>query len=393
VLDGSVRTSGKRLRLTAQLIDVANGYHLWSERFDREMEDVFAIQDEISSNIVSALELTLIGAPPAAPARRHSANIDAGHLYLTGQHNWNRREKDSLRNSARYFEEAVRLDPDYGLAHVGIADAYTSLGIYGYEPREAEEKSKQALARALSLDEGLAEAHAALALNRFYFDWDWAGSQRALDHALALSPDYVLALCWYGFLLACTGRHEESLEMTQRARQLDPLSQYAYMSMGVSYYVWGRLADAAEAYQQSLEIDPDYLASHYFLGGVLSADGQHARAIEVLERGAYLSDRSSFYLGWLGNAYGLAGRTDDARGVVLELTERAAGEYVAPTTFAMIHAGLGDGDETMAWLERAYSGRDPMCVWLRFALFRNMYGDPRFVDLLGRMKLPPPKTT
>jgi len=390
VLDGSVRTSGKQLRLTAQLINVADGYHVWSERYDREMEDVFAIQDDISASIVGALELQLVGAPAAKTARRHSENIEAYHLYLKGQHNWYRREKDSLLNAAKFFGQAVQKDPTYALAHVGVGDAYTSLGIYGYEPREAETKSKQALATALSLDPDLAEAHAAMGLNRFYFDWDWAGSQRALDRALALSPDYVLALCWRGFLLGCTGRQEESLEMMQRARKLDPLSPYTHMCVGVSHYVWGHFEEAGEAYRQSLEIEPDYLGSHYFLGGVHSAAGNHEKAIAVLERGAYLSGRSSFYLGWLGNVYAVAGRADSARGVIQELESRAGREYVAPTNFAMIHAGLGEIDQAMAWLEKAYTGRDPMCVWLRFPIFRNMRGDARFADLLGRMKLPAP---
>ena len=390
VLDGSVRTSGQHLRLTAQLINVADGYHVWSERYDREMEDVFAIQDEISASIVRALELKLVGASASKPARRHSENIEAYHWYLKGRHNWYRREKDSLINAARFFERAAEQDPAYALAHAGIGDAYTSLGIYGYEPRVAEAKSKQALATALSLDPDLAEAHAAVGLNRFYFDWDWAGSQRALGQALALSPDYVLALCWYGFLLGCTGRHEEAVEMMQRARHLDPLSPYTHMCVGTSHFVWGHLEEAEEALRHSLEIEPDYLASHYFLGGVRSAAGKHDEAVAVLERGAYLSGRSSFYLGWLGNACAMAGRTDAARGVIRELQTRAEREYVAPTDFAMIHAGLGEIDQAMAWLEKAYTGRDPMCVWLRFPIFRSMRGDGRFADLLGRMRLPPP---
>jgi TolB-like protein/Flp pilus assembly protein TadD len=390
VLDGSVRTSGKRLRVTAQLVNVADGYHVWSERYDREMEDVFSIQDDISASIVRALQLTLVGAPTETTARRHSADIEAYHLYLKGQHNWYRRERDSLQKAARFFEQAVARDPRYALAHVGISDAYASLGIYGYEPREAETKSKRALATALALDERSAEAHASLGLNAFYFDWDWVGSQRALERALALSPDYVLALCWYGFLLACTGRHQESLEMTRRAQTLDPLSPYAHMCVGVSHYVAGRFEEAARAYEQSLEISPDYLASHYFLGGVHSVIGNHDRAIALLERGASLAERSSFYLAWLGNVYGMAGRNDEAMSLFQELKTRAGTEYVAPTAFAMIHAGCGDADQAIVWLEQAHADRSPMSVWLSFPMYRRLHPDPRFTDFFRRMKLPPP---
>lgn len=218
VLEGSVRTAGDRLRVTAQLINVEDNSHLWSERYDRQKEDVFAIQDDISQRIVEALRIRLVEGWKAQPAKRHSDNVEAYHLYLKGQHNWYRRESDSLQKAAAFFEEAARKDPAYALAHVGLANACSSLGYYGMEPLGALEKARGAVDRALSLDGDLAEAHAARGLMQMWLLWDWGGAERSFQ--ASIDPEDVLARCWYSFLLDALGRHAEALPMAESALAL-----------------------------------------------------------------------------------------------------------------------------------------------------------------------------
>lgn len=386
VLEGSVRTAGKRIRLTAQLVNVADGYQLWSERYDREIEDIFAIQDEISESIVGALKIKLVGGSDKK-SQRHSSDIEAYQAYLKGQHNWYKRERDSLLKAAHFFEQAVEKDPSYVLALVAAGDAYTGLGIYGYPPEEAATKSKAALTKALAIDDGLAEAHAAMGLSRFYFDWDWEKSEHEYERALELNPGYVNTYSWYAILLAATGRFDGAFAMGRQGQELDPLSPYAIASAGIPYYAAGRHHEAIVEFEKAREIESDFLMAHYFLGGAYGATGRHEESIAILERAVMLSDRTSTHLATLGWAYGAASRRADAERVLRELEERAQQEYVAPIDMAMIWSGLGDDDKCLVWLEESYRGRDPMMVWLRFPMFDHVRSDARFHDFMHRMNL------
>ncbi len=388
VLEGSVRTAGKRLRVTTQLVNVKDGYHLWSERYDRQMEDVFDIQDEISESIVNALRVKLVGRKE--PARgRHTSNLEAYHLYLKGQHNWYRRASDSLQKAAQFFEEAAEKDPSYVLAHTGLTNAYSSLGYYGLHHDIAYPKAKAAIERARSINDNLAEVQAALGLMQLWLELDWEGSEQSFKKAISIDPEYVLVHCWYSFLLNGMGRNEEALRMAERARDLDPLSPYTNSSLGFSLFRQGRHEDAIRATQKALEMEPDFLYTHWVLGGAYTLNAQHDEAISVLERGATLSERASYYLSWLAWCYGVAGRRDRALDIIEELDERSRTEHVAACFFAWAYAGLNDAVQTMDWLDKAVIDQDAQLSILGgLPIFDNLSSDPRFQRLLERLKLP-----
>ena len=387
VLEGSVRTAGQRLRVTAQLINVDDSSHVWSERYDRQMEDVFAIQDEISGNIVDALRVRLVGEGKPGLEKRHTDDVEAYHLYLKGQHNWYRRESDSLHRAASFFGKAAGKDPGYALAHVGLANAYSSLGYYGMEPALAREKARDAVDRALAIDQGLAEAHAARGLMQMWLLWDWAGSEESFERSIRGNPDDVLAHGWYSFLLGSTGRHARALEMAERALALDPLSPYANTCLGLSLFGAGRIDDAIASLGRALEMDPDFLYTLWVLGGVYSGSARHDEAVAVLERAVTLSDRGAYYLTWLAHACGQAGRHEQAESLIGELTERSREGYVSPTFFAWAFAGLGDTASALTWVERACEERNPPLVMHQETLLRSLHAEPRFRAVRERMGL------
>jgi len=387
ILEGSVRTAGDRLRVTIQLVNVEDGYHAWSDRYDRKMEDVFDIQDEISEAVVEALRVRLVGGETPGSARR-TTSIEAYHLYLKGQHNWYRREKDSLLKAARFFEEASRIDPDYVLAHTGLANSYSSLGYYGMEQSVAYPKAKAAIDRAWAIDENAAEVHAAKGLMQFWLELNWKGSEQSFKRSLELDPDCVLARCWYGFLLDGLGRGAEGLAMAERACELDPLSSYVNSCVGLSLSQQGRHEEAIQVSNKALDMEPDFLFTHWVLGGALSGCARHEEAIEILERGVDLSGRASHYLGWLAWAYGAAGRREQALSILQELQEKSRTKHVSAMFFAWAYAGLGDANETFDWLDRVPAERSPQTGLLAsIQPLITLRSDPRFNRLLEELNL------
>jgi len=352
------------------------------------MEDVFDIQDEISGSIVNALRVKLVGRKEPAQGR-HTSNLEAYHLYLKGQHNWYRRASDSLQKAAQFFEEAAQKDPTYVLAHTGLTNAYSSLGYYGLHHDIAYPKAKAAIERARSIDDNLAEVQAALGLMQLWLELDWEGSEQSFKKAISVDPEYVLVHCWYSFLLNGMDRNEEALRMAERARDLDPLSPYTNTSVGFSLFRQGRHEDAIRATQKALEIEPDFLYTHWVLGGAYTLNAQHDEAISVLERGATLSERASYYLSWLAWSYGVAGRREQAMAIIQELHERSRTEHVAASFFAWAYAGLDDADQTIDWLDKSFAERGPQLNMVGgLPILDTVRSDPRFHDLLGRLKLP-----
>ncbi len=389
ILEGSVRTAADRLRVTAQLIRVDDSSHLWSERYDRQKEDVFAIQDDISERIVEALRIRLVGKEKAGPGRRHTNDVEAYHLYLKGQHNWYRREADSLKKAAGFFEEAARRDPGYALAHVGLANAYSSLGYYGMEPAAAREHATAAVDRALALDDDLAEAHAARGLLQTWLLWDWDGAERSFKASIDTNPEYVLARCWYSFLLDVTYRHEDALPMAESALALDPLSPYVNTSLAQVLLHQGQYDGAIESLNRALEMEPDFLYTLWVLGGTYIGAGRHEEAISVLDKAATLSGRAPHYLGWLAFGYGKAGRREQTLGIIEELSERAREEYVAPTFFAWAYSGLGETEKALGWIEKALEERSPPLSMHHTTLFGDLRSSEPFREIRRRMALTP----
>jgi serine/threonine protein kinase/tetratricopeptide (TPR) repeat protein len=389
ILEGSVRTAGDRLRVTAQLIRVDDSSHVWSQRYDRQKEDVFAIQDEISEHLVDALRVRLVGEGRAEPVRRHTDDVEAYHLFLKGQHNWYRRESDSLQKAAAFFEEAARKDPAYALAHVGLANAYSSLGYYGMEPVAALEKARAAVERALALDDRLAEAHSARGLMQMWLLWDWEGAEQSFKASIERSPEHVLGRCWYSFLLGSTDRQTESLRMAESALALDPLSPYVITCLGLSHFNQGENERAIEVVRGALDMEPGFLYTHWVLGGACARSGRHEEALSVLEKAVALSGRAPYYLGWLVYAYGAAGRHEEGLAIVEELKERAGREYVAPTFLAWAFTGLGEREEALTWIEKAYETQSPPLAMHHATLLGDLRSEERFREIRRRMKLDP----
>jgi TolB-like protein/Flp pilus assembly protein TadD len=379
VLEGSVRTAGKRLRVTAQLVNVADGYHIWSERYDRQMEDVFAIQDDITDNIVEVLRGKLVAGAPGHRERDQPASPEAYHLYLKGQHNWFRRDKDSLVKAAGFFEEAARQDPSYVLAHVGVANAYTSLGFYGARQSVVAEKAHAAIERALALDPHRPETRAALAFMHHWIDGDLAGAEAEYKRALDRRKDLVLARCWYSFLLSSLGRGPEAVACVDAALVQDPLSPYVHMASGYAWLHAGDLGAAISALEQARRRDGTFLTPLWIGALAYVRAGRTKDAVAALETAATVAGRSPFYLAALAWGYAAAGRRADASALVAELQRRAQSEFVAPGFLAWPLGALGENDGAFEWLERSWQERDShLRVLLLTSFYDGLRADPRF---------------
>ncbi|HEY7028913.1 MAG TPA: protein kinase [Gemmatimonadales bacterium] len=363
VLEGSVRRAGRRLRVAVQLTDVDNGFHLWSDSFNRELEDVFAIQDEISRAIVNALRVRLLGPKPGAePARtlvrRATDDIEAYSAYLKGRHFWNRRSETDLRKGLEFFQQAMARDPNYALAHAGIADSYAILGFYCMmPPMEAFPAAKAAALKALEIDPTLAEPHPTLAYCAMYHDWDWAEAEREFRTAIELNPGYSTAHQWYGNFMAVMGRREECVAEFEQAVGLDPLSGLKISAVGWGYYFGRQWTESIAQCSRALELDPNLAVAHWWLGQALVQVGEFDRAIAELEEGAHLSNRNSVGLGVLGNCLARAGQHSRAREILKELYALERERYVSSYDIASVLAGLGEIDVALDRLERGFKER------------------------------------
>ncbi|MBA2354453.1 MAG: protein kinase [Acidobacteria bacterium] len=387
VLEGSVRKSGTRLRVTAQLVDVGNGYHIWSERFDSEVEDVFAVQDEIARRVVDALRVKLLGDADQPLVLRHTDNLEAYHDYLMGRHC--RFTLYDIRRAIESFERAAQRDPGYARAHAALADCFNVLGLYGALPSHAASARARASAmRALESDPTLAEAHAALAQGLFLFDWDWAGAEREFRHALELEPASVETRCWYGYFLAATGRPDAGLAEVRTTGDRDPLSAYAASYASVILYV-ARHYDAAilEA-QRALAIQPGFGVAVNSLALTYAALGRFGEALEHAEMLVDVGGRTAHALQTLGMVLARSGRQDKARAILGELEQRARAAYVSAICQADIHAALGETDAAFALLEQAWTERAPTLHTLRFESSDSLRSDPRWDDLVQRLAFP-----
>jgi TolB-like protein/Tfp pilus assembly protein PilF len=391
VLEGSVRKWKDKLRVTAQLIEVEDGYHLWSETFDRELEDVFSIQEEIAQAIVDTLKLQLLGRAPDRLVKRYTDDVEAYNLYLKGRYCWNKRTEEGLKASVRYFERAAERDSDYALAHAGLADAYAVLGIaeYGFmPPRSVMPRAKEAALRALSIDDQLPEAQTQVAHIRAFFEWDWTQAEADFLKAMEIDPQYAFAMHWYASFLCAMGRHEEAVAMEKKARSVEPLSLIINKNVGTILYYAGRHDEALREYRKALEMEPDFARTHFFLGMQLSVAGQHDQAIAELETALKLDPGNSVILAVLGYAYGMAGKAPEAADVVRRLEEARRRSYVPAMNLAIVHAGRDDPDPVFEWLDAAYEERSSWLTSLKVEpMFERLRPDPRFDALARRIGL------
>jgi serine/threonine protein kinase/tetratricopeptide (TPR) repeat protein len=387
VLEGSVRKSGNRIRITAQLVAAADGSHFWSERYDREMTDVFAIQDEISLAIAEKLRVSLARGQPQA--KRYRDNVEAYNLVLKGHYYVNKWTPEALAKGKQYFEQAIAEDQNYALAWGGLAEYYYALGWFGYmRPKPAYDQSNQAIMKALELDETIAGVHALAGLLRAY-ESDWKGADREFRRALELDPQSVDAWASYDFsYLVPMGRLHEAIAGTRKALERDPLSPFLQFRLGLWYYYTRQWDRAMEQCRNALDLDPHYMPAHLLKGDLCREMGKPEESIRAYETLTKLMGRSAFALGHLGCAYATAGRISEARNLLKELQELDRKTYVGPYSFALIYYALGEIDKAIDFFEKMVDARDSFFLHLGVnPAFSPLRSHPRFQALLRKMNL------
>ncbi|MFL5489892.1 MAG: BTAD domain-containing putative transcriptional regulator [Gemmatimonadales bacterium] len=388
VLEGSVRRAGDRLRITAQLINAKDGYHLWAESYDRDLHDVFAVQDEIAQAIVGALRVTLSGEATSMVVRP-TADLTAYDLYLKGRHAVNQRTGASLVQAGDYFEQAIARDPRFAQAYAGLADAYVLLPGYSVSnSSEAWPKGRAAAERALALDSTLAEAHTTLAYGKFLFESDWRAAEKGFHRAIALSPDYATAHHWYGDFLGGRGNLEGYLQEIRRAQALDPLSPQIGTEVGRALYALRRNDQAVTQLQQVLRADPAFAGAHVTLGRVYIEQSRMAEAIGEFQRAVELRGGNALDVAYLASGYAVAGKRSEAQGLLVELEGRSRREHVPPTVLAIVHIGLGQDERAFDLLDRAVAEHDGwFAEFIFYPTFDPLRSHPRYAALLQALGL------
>ena len=390
VLEGSVRKMGDQLRITAQLIDVESGYHLWSEQFDRQLDDIFAIQNEIATNIAERLEVTIGGAAPGP--RLQTDNVEAYEFYLKGRALLYQRGM-AMFQARECFEHALALDPQYALAHAGLADSYSILGYFGLiAPPEAWAPARKAAEHAAALAPDLAEAHNALAIIAFVRDWDWATTGREFRRSLELNPSYVQARCWYAmaYLQGTREDHQAAIAETRVAVDIDPLSPYAHTMLGYVLTSAGRTEEALEEARRGAESDPDSYWGQFVLATAYHSAARLSEAEGAYQLALSASKRHPLALANLGRLYADWEKPADAAAVDAELMTRSGQEYVQPVTVALAAACAGRTEEALGLLQQACEERDPWLAWgaLTSPWFERLRALPEYEVILTQMKLP-----
>ena len=388
VLEGSVRKSGNRLRITVQLVNATDGYHLWSERYDREIKDIFDVQDEITLAVVDALKLKLLGAAKAAVLKRnHTEDPAAYEAYLKGRYYWNRRTAENLKKAIDQFTAATERDPNYAFAYAGLADCYVVLNQYAGTPlSQSMPLAKVCAERAIAIDDQLAEPHAALGtLHRQ--SWQWAEAEREYRRAIELNPNYATAYHWYSLFLRSLGRFDESASMTKRAHEIDPLSSVIGNMISTMYQLQNDYEAGIASGLKIVELDPTFSLAYHYLGLAYLKTGRTAEAFANLEKAVELSNRASEDLLFLGYGYGVTGRRTEAMAIVAELEEKYSRQESNGKNVAAVYAGLGEKDKAFEWLEKDFQAKGDL-GFIRWDIpYESLRDDPRYKDLLKRMGL------
>lgn len=390
VLMGRVVQHGDELSISIELVDTRDNSHLWGEHYNRKLSDILVVQGEISQKISAKLRLKLEGEEEKLLTKRHTENTEAYQLYLMGRYYWNKRTPESLKKGIEYFQQAIDLDPKYALAYAGLADSYSLLGDYGaLPPREVYPKAEAAAARALRIDDQLAEAHTSLAHARL-FEWDWSGAEREYKRAIELKPNYATAHQWYANSLIAVGRFTEALTETKRAMEIDPLSLIINEVAGRHLYLAGQYEEAIEQQHQTLELDSNFIPAHAALGMAYVQKAMYEQAIAEFQKAIDLSGGNPDYIAELGHAYAASGERIKAQKVLDELKVLSKRRYVSPYSIARVCASLGEKDQAFAWLRKAYAEGNSELIFVKVEpVFKVIRSDWRFAELLKLVGLPP----
>jgi len=393
VVEGSVERAGNRVRITAQLIRAATDQHLWAENYERELKDVLVLQDQVARSIAREIQVKLTPLEEARLRSPRVVNPTAYELYLKGRYFWVKRTPDSVQKAIGLFGQAIDADPTYASAYSGLADCYMSLGfsfdVGSLPPNEAIPKAKAAVAKAIDIDDSLAEAHNTLAFMKLNYDWDFPGAEKEFRRSLELNPGYANARHWYAHYLIAARRPDESLAESNRALELDPLSPIMSVHLGWLDYYLRQYERAIEQLNKTLELDPNYGLAHWYIGLVKEQQGRYAEALDALARAEGLLKGNLVVQSDRAHALAVSKRTREAEEALRNLLALAPSRYVNPVEVALIHVGLGHPNEAFRWLDRAYTERSDLLVYLdvdpRLDPIRS---DPRFAALVRRVGLP-----
>jgi TolB-like protein/DNA-binding winged helix-turn-helix (wHTH) protein/Flp pilus assembly protein TadD len=389
VLTGSVKQIGDRLIINVSLDDAKDNRRIWGEQYVRKFADILDVQNEIAQEVSSNLRLKLTGADERQLAKRYTDNVEAYQLYLKGMYLWKKHTQEDLQKGIEYFNQAIEKDPNYALAYCGLSASHGVLGNAYLPPNDNFPKAKAYAAKALAIDDTLAEAHAAMGAVRLFYEWDWVETEKEFKRAQALNPNHGDGHQLYAAYLEAAGRFDEARAAAKRASELDPLSAMFDMEVGITFYYARRYDEAIAQFEKTLNLEPRYVDAYQFLGQAYEQKKMFAQAIATYQKGIAQAERNPSLVALLGHAYALAGERNKARQTLDELREMSKHNYVSPYLFAVVYAGLGDKDQTFAWLDKAFQDRSYFLIWLKVEpQFDSLRDDSRFQDLLRRVGLP-----
>ncbi|MEK6322716.1 MAG: protein kinase [Acidobacteriota bacterium] len=388
VLMGRVRQMGDRLNIQVDLVDATTGAQLWGEEYERKVSDVLAVKQAIAREVTEKLRLRLSGEEQRRLVRRDTTNAEAYQFYLKGRYYWNKRTAEGLKKAIEQLQQSVDKDPNYALAYVGLADCYLLLEFYAGAPAsEMLPKAKVYAQRALQLDDTLAEAHTSLAHINDLF-WQFGEAEQEYQRALSLNPNYPTAHHWYSLHFRTLGQLDEALAEIKRAQELDPLSLVISENVSATYRLKGNLDAAIEQVRRVIELDPNFPGVHRELGQVYLRQRRYPEAIAEFQKAVDLSGRASVHLSSLGYCYAVVGKRGEALAITKELEEKYARREASGYDMAGMYAGLGEKDQTFAWLDKAYQTRSGLLIFVTSdPPFDSLRSDPRYADLLRRMGL------
>ncbi|MBA3767411.1 MAG: tetratricopeptide repeat protein, partial [Acidobacteria bacterium] len=394
ILEGSVRKSGNRLRILVRLVNATDGYQLWSERYDRQMQDIFDVQDEITLAVVDALKVQLLGENKAVVLKRYTDNTEVYELYLKGRFHYNKHTPDGWKRAIEYYEQAIEKEPDYAPAYAAMTSALVFAWFFGVlPPRETIAKCKAAGSRALELDESLDESHSALGRIGFYYEWDWMKGERGYRRAIEINANSASAHLGLGMILVSRERFVDAIREGRRAVELDPLSLVTNLYMGWIYYFADRAEDALDQVKKMVEIEPRFHGAYWLKGTVYLTRGKYEEAVEALELTQKLGG-NPIAKGYLGCAYARAGKREEALGVLNQLLAMREQQHSEAFTIARVYGALGEKDKVFEWLAKAIDERNGEMVLFdagskieRGNIWgENFRTDPRFAELLRRIR-------
>ena len=390
VLTGRVTQRGDNLSISAELVDVRNNSHLWGERYNRKLTDIVALQEDLARDISDKLRLRLSGEEKNRLTKHYTENPEAYQFYLKGRYHLLKFTPEEMRKGLECINQALAIDPRFALAYDGLAFYYTAAVDWTLSPDEAMPKAKEAARKALEIDDDLAEAHSDMAWIHYYYDWDWAAAESESRRAFELKPNNSLAHDTYAEFLVPMGRTDEGIAENKKAIDLDPLSLHTNASLGVGLYYAHRYAQAILQLRKTIDLDPTYWWAHSYLGRAYEQQGQFPEAIAEFQEAVRLGSGITEPKAFLGRVYAVSGKRAEARKVLEELNEVSKQFYVSPYNVALIYAGLGEKDQALAWLERAFAERSTWMPYLKVdPWLDSLRSEPRFQDLLRRMNFPP----